>query len=109
MKIIKVNKDSEIPDIFTGLAIFPSGTKMYFKDGALHREDGPAIEWCTGAESWFYEGVRHRIDGPAFQISKEEGKKGWWLNGQETSAGDVFEQMTDDQKEKAAWEINLWK
>lgn len=108
MRTLQVRKDSEIPDDFTGLVITPSGTKKYFKDGLLHREDGPAIEWSTGAESWYYEGVRHRADGPAFKLS-EDGKRNWWLNGEETSAHEVFEQMTDDQKEKAAWEINKWK
>jgi hypothetical protein len=32
------------------------GTKMWFKDGKRHREDGPAIEWHSGRNEWFLYG-----------------------------------------------------
>ena len=41
--------------------------KQWFKDGALHREDGPAIEREDGHKEWFINGKRHRVDGPAIE------------------------------------------
>lgn len=44
------------------------GLQQYFKNGIIHRDDGPALisedsidkRWC-----WFVEGLPHRLDGPA--------------------------------------------
>lgn len=37
------------------------GTKRRFnKNGELHREDGPAIEWCDGTKKWCINGKYHR-------------------------------------------------
>ncbi len=41
------------------------GTKWYYTDGLLHREDGPAVLYADGSESWFMNGVLHRTGGPA--------------------------------------------
>ena len=43
------------------------GNKLWYKEGHLHREDGPAIEWANGDKVWFIEGKRHRLDGPAIE------------------------------------------
>ena len=51
----------------------------WFKDGELHREDGPAVEWSDGGEEWYLNGQRHRTDGPAVIFT--DGTKSWWLNG----------------------------
>jgi hypothetical protein len=51
----------------------------WFKNGKLHREDGPAIQYINGAQAWFINGKRHRIDGPAL-ICYQSGTKEWWLN-----------------------------
>ena len=32
------------------------GTKYWHKEGNLHREDGPAIEYADGIKRWFIEG-----------------------------------------------------
>lgn len=43
----------------------PSNT-YYYKNGVLHREDGPAIEYTNGSEEWFIDGQLHREgDKPA--------------------------------------------
>ena len=42
-------------------------TKTWYKEGKLHREDGPAIEWADGLKYWFIEGKLHRLDGPAIE------------------------------------------
>jgi len=33
------------------------GTKHWYRDGKLHREDGPAIEYASGSKSWYRDGV----------------------------------------------------
>jgi hypothetical protein len=102
MKIIKVKDSSEIPENFTGIVEYPNedklwykegnlhredgpaiissnGTKYWYKQGTWHREDGPAIEYSDGSKEWFKEGERHREDGPAIEWSN--GTKEWWLEG----------------------------
>ena len=102
MKTIKVEKQSEIPNGFTGIAEWPDGTKewwlngilhrvdgpawedtdgskQWYRNGKLHRVDGPAIEDADGTKAWFVDGKRHRVDGPA--IEHADGTKQWYLNG----------------------------
>ena len=45
------------------------GTKRWYKEGQLHREDGPAVEWVNGDKCWFKEGKYHREDGPAVELA----------------------------------------
>lgn len=44
-----------------------NGTKRWYKDGFLHREDGPAIEWSDGDKYWYTNNLLHREDGPAIE------------------------------------------
>ena len=60
---------------------YPTGTKRWYLNGNLHREDGPACEFATGGKSWWLNGKRHREDGPAVEHS--DGFKSWWLNHEE--------------------------
>ena len=104
-KTIKVKFLSEIPKDFTGIAEYYDGTKQWYLNGKLHREndllameyadgrkewwlngklhrenDLPAIEWADGSKSWFLKGLRHREnDLPAVVYANET--KEWWLNG----------------------------
>lgn len=59
--------------------VFRNGTKHWFLNGKLHREDGPAIEDTGGSNFWFQNGKRHREDGPA--VEWDDGTKKWYLNG----------------------------
>lgn len=54
------------------------GNIFWYKDGLLHREDGPAIEYKGGSKGWWIEGRLHREDGPA--IEYQNGAKQWFLN-----------------------------
>ena len=54
------------------------GTKCYYVNNELHREDGPAIESLNGNKIWFRNGKCHRKDGPAVEFAN--GKKEWHLN-----------------------------
>jgi len=55
-----------------------NGTKFWFLNDQLHREDGPAIEYNNGTKFWYLNGKQHREDGPAIEWSN--GDKLWYLN-----------------------------
>lgn len=53
---------------------------MWYRDGKLHREDGPAEIYYTGSgkikyESWLKNGIGHRENAPAVIIYWEDGTK----------------------------------
>jgi hypothetical protein len=77
MKTIKVNDICLIPDNFTGILDFLEGTKIWYKEGKLHRLNGPAKEFPDGYKEWYKEGKKHRLDGPA--IEYPNGLKEWWI------------------------------
>ena len=56
-----------------------NGDKEWCKEGKLHREDGPAIEFADGSKEWYKEGKLHREDGPAIEWADRN--KEYWLNG----------------------------
>ena len=57
----------------------PDGTQEWYRNGQLHREDGPAIVYPGGSQSWWIDGNLHREDGPA--LVSADGRKEWRLNG----------------------------
>jgi len=69
------NDPSQIREI----GFYVDGTKYWYLNGNIHREDGPAIEYANGAKQWFLNGKLHREDGPA--IERSDGSKEWWLEG----------------------------
>ena len=46
-----------------------SGNYIWYKDGVIHREGGPAIEYADGSKEWIQNDVLHRTDGPACEWS----------------------------------------
>ena len=54
------------------------GTKRWYLNGKLHREDGPAVECANRDKAWYLNGKCHREDGPAFECAN--GTKFWYLN-----------------------------
>jgi antitoxin component YwqK of YwqJK toxin-antitoxin module len=62
-----------------GLIVSPDGTKEWYINGKLHREDGPAVEHVSGDKSWYLNDKLHREDGPA--VEQANGTKYWYLNG----------------------------
>ena len=54
----------------------------WYKDGELHREDGPAYRH-KNSKFWFLEGKLHRLDGPAVDATGHP--KEYWINGQKWS------------------------
>ena len=55
------------------------GITRWYKDGLLHRVDGPAVIGTRGSEAWYFEGLKHRFDGPAFY--DKDGREGWYIHG----------------------------
>ena len=62
-----------------GLVVNLYGSKCWYKDGLLHREEGPAEEHPNGNKAWYFHGKFHRIDGPAIETAG--GYKVWYLYG----------------------------
>lgn len=59
-------------------------------DNNLHRLDGPAIEFKSGAEWWMQLGKLHRDNGPAI-IKKLERKKifEYYLDGEKAEPDEI--------------------
>ena len=62
------------------MVIGPDGSKRWYLNDNLHREDGPAVEWSSGSKSWYLHHKLHREDGPA--IEEPNGTKEWYLHGE---------------------------
>jgi hypothetical protein len=58
---------------------FRAGDTAWWKNGKLHRENGPAIVTENGTKKWYKNGLPHRENGPA--VEYPNGSKEWWLNG----------------------------
>lgn len=56
----------------------------HYKNGQLHRDDGPAVEHSDGTRYWYIHGKLHRENGPAIDCPIT-GTKKWFLNGQQLS------------------------
>ena len=60
----------------------PGVVEEWHQNGELHREDGPAVtELISGAEFWFLNGLPHREDGPA--VIYPNGTQEYWINGKQ--------------------------
>ncbi len=75
----------------------PDGTKQWWLDGQQHREGGPAVERANGTKEWWLGGQRHREDGPAVEWAG--GTKAWWLYGQQHREGRPAVERADGTKE----------
>jgi hypothetical protein len=71
----------------------PDGAKEWYQNGKLHRLDGPAIEYANGTKQWYQNGSRHRLDGPA--IERADGSKYWYIEGKRYSE-DAFNQKVKE-------------
>lgn len=48
---------------------------IWYKDGLIHREEGPAIEWSNGDKEWYQHGVPYRKNGPT--VERANGNLYW--------------------------------
>jgi hypothetical protein len=63
--------------------VWADGTKEWWLNDDLHREDGPALEYANGDKYWYLNDNLHREDGPAVEYAS--GNKEWCLNGKHYS------------------------
>lgn len=62
------------------LYIEEDGTKVWkLNDGTIHKEGKPAMVYNGGIEIWYINGLMHREDGPAYD---SESYKEWRINNQ---------------------------
>jgi len=55
--------------------------EIWYQFGLRHRDDGPAYTESPGNERWYKRGKLHRIDGPSVR-STYGGLREWWsING----------------------------
>lgn len=87
------------------------GTTMteYWKDGCFHRDEdeGPAVIFSDGTQEYWIYGMLHRRKGPA--IIYTCGRKLWYLYSHRSTAEEVFDQLTDEEKEEAIWSMDEWR
>ena len=69
----------QTPPKFTGIVENTFGSRFWFLNGVLHREDGPAHINFNNTNHWYFGGKTHRIDGPA--VEWFNGEKEWWVDG----------------------------
>lgn len=63
------------------------GTEIWYSDGKIHREDGPAVTYSSGTKEWWLNDEYHREDGPAIEWT--DGTKEWYLFGKVVHVKDV--------------------
>jgi hypothetical protein len=79
-----MKKIANASNVVTG----PDGTRKWYVDDQLHREDGPAVERADGTKQWYRDGKLHREDGPAIEWA--DGEKEWYLDGKKVAQEDVL-------------------
>lgn len=84
-------KELEINDIHVGICWAPD--KDYLYDVRLNMGKVGLVSRFTPLTGWKWEG----------------NNRSWFIKGFRVSAQEFFDQLTDEEKEKAIWEINEWK
>ncbi len=67
MNTIKVVRWSDVPENYTGIIEYENKKFYWFKNGKLHREDGPAVIWNNNSykewrldRSWIWDSSRSK-------------------------------------------------
>lgn len=78
--------------LVNGWTISTCGVETWYKDGLIHREDGPARnDYKEEIKQWYKDGEKHREGGPAVIYS--DGTKEWWLEGDQYTEEDHKEML----------------
>jgi hypothetical protein len=75
---------------------FPDGDEAWYQHGKLHRDGEPAVTGRGGYKAWYQHGKMHREDGPA--IEWPSGAKEWYLNGVRHNEGGPAIEYDDGAK-----------
>ena len=95
-----INKEGLLHRIDGHAVEYLSGAKHWYLNGNRHRTDGPALEWADGTKQWYVNGERHRTDGPACEYVN--GKKIWFVNNKELTE----QQFNDYMSFKSTMTVN---
>jgi hypothetical protein len=60
----------KVPVNHTGIGDY-AGSRAWFLNGKLHRENGPAVEWSNGAFNWHLNGKYYTFENWFEQISPQ--------------------------------------
>jgi hypothetical protein len=85
-----------------GSVTTPDGSTIWYRNGIVHREDGPAIEGADGTREWYAEGIRHCETGPA--LISPDGERRWFIHGKEVTEVE-FREMRQRISEEIADEF----
>jgi len=86
-------------ELKNGLIIEADGTKCWYCNDELHREDGPALEKPNNYRAWFRNGKLHREDGHAIEYYNVHGEwiavEHWYYRGKrmDCSCQEEFERL----------------
>lgn len=62
---------------------------------------------------WIIPGyLLHRTDGPALLYIKKDGIKTlscWYVNGKSVTPEEVFDLLSEEERNKAIWKLDRWK
>ena len=75
-----------------------SGMDVWYLNGLIHREDGPAVIWDDGTKMWYKRSRLHREDGPA--VVYDDGEKEWWIEAVNLSKEEWLKRLSDEMKIK---------
>lgn len=68
-----------MPKINNGMHVLGDGTRLHTRNGAKHRDNGPAEVKRNGYQAYYKEGLKHRTNGPA--VIHPDGTQEYWRNG----------------------------
>lgn len=104
-KVIDITDKKAKRSLFTGVTVDTSGV-IFYRNGLIHREDGPAIIAKNGDRFWYFDNQLHRLGGPA-ELRFIDKYRGWYNHGKlhnKNGPALVFNKGTD--KEIREWFIN---
>lgn len=105
METLKLKSWESPPKNFTGLVEYEYKDKYWYKNGELHREDGPAIEKTNGFKAWYKNGLGHREDGPA-EIYPN-GTEKWWIEDEYYTEEEFKEEIERRNQKNINSETNI--
>jgi hypothetical protein len=79
IKIVKFLDNTQLFSLMPNQITRKNGTQEWYKNGRLHRLNGPALEHSDGTQEWYKNGRLHRLNGPALEHS--DGSQEWYRNG----------------------------
>ena len=77
----------------------------HYRNGQLHREDGPAVELSDGSMIWYLYGKLHRTDGPAQQSPLGRKASAWYVNGVQLTEYE-FHKFYEKNRAIESWNLN---